>query len=144
MKRLIQLCCAGALTWTLTAQAQSYDISWWTIDGGGGTSAGGVYTLTGTIGQPDAGTMSGGNYTLVGGFWALPLAIQTEDAPTLTIVPSAPGFAQVSWSPSTPGFVLQETSSLWPSNWVNCVSAATNPVVVPAGLPVMFYRLHKP
>ena len=32
--------------------AQSYSIGWFTIDGGG-TSTGGVYSLSGTIGQPD-------------------------------------------------------------------------------------------
>ena len=31
-----------------------YEISWHTIDGGGGTSTGGQYSLTGTIGQHDA------------------------------------------------------------------------------------------
>ena len=48
-----------------------YDLTWSTIDGGGGrsTSAGGTYTLEGTIGQPDAGLMSGGPYVLAGGFW---------------------------------------------------------------------------
>jgi hypothetical protein len=54
---------------SLPAQAQSYAIPWWTVDGGGGTSSGGGYTLSGTIGQPDAGVMSGGDYTLTGGFW---------------------------------------------------------------------------
>jgi hypothetical protein len=47
-----------------------FDLSWNTIDGGGGTSTGGSFSLSGTIGQPDAGAMSGGNFTLVGGFWA--------------------------------------------------------------------------
>ena len=51
-----------------TAGAQ-YEISWYTIDGGGGTSSGGVYTLTGTIGQPDAAYSAGGNYEMLGGFW---------------------------------------------------------------------------
>ncbi len=48
-----------------------YEISWYTIDGGGGamSSAGGVYTLNGTVGQPDAGTLNGGAYALNGGFW---------------------------------------------------------------------------
>ena len=45
-----------------------YEITWSTIDGGGGTSTGGPYTLTGTIGQPDAGEMAGGDYKLSGGF----------------------------------------------------------------------------
>ncbi len=46
-----------------------YALIWSTIDGGGGTSAGGSYTLTGTIGQPDAGAMSGHTFELLGGFW---------------------------------------------------------------------------
>ncbi len=121
-----------------------YSIDWSTIDGGGGTSTGGVYSVSGTIGQPDAGTMSGGSYTLQGGFWALPVAVQTPGAPTLTIAAAAPGFALISWTPNTPGFVLQETLSLAPTNWVSSPSGATNPVVVPATLPSKFYRLHKP
>ena len=52
------------------ARAQNYDLSWWAIAGGGETSAGGGYTLVGTIGQPEAGTLAGGDYTLVGGFTA--------------------------------------------------------------------------
>jgi hypothetical protein len=47
----------------------SYDLSWSTLDGGGGTSRSGSYTLSSTIGQLDAGSMGGGNYTLSGGFW---------------------------------------------------------------------------
>jgi hypothetical protein len=46
-----------------------YKIVQHTIDGGGGTSAGGQYVLSGTIGQPDAGYSEGGNYELLGGFW---------------------------------------------------------------------------
>ena len=46
-------------------------------------SAGGGYSLSGGVAQPDAGMMSGGNYQLQGGFWQgttylihLPLVIQ--------------------------------------------------------------------
>jgi hypothetical protein len=46
-----------------------YRIVWHTIDGGGGTSSGGAYQLTGTIGQPDAGYLAGGPYELLAGFW---------------------------------------------------------------------------
>jgi hypothetical protein len=52
--------------------ADNYNLSWWTVDGGGGvsTSLNLDYTLSGTIGQPDAGAVaSGGGYTLAGGFW---------------------------------------------------------------------------
>lgn len=38
--------------------------------GAGGRSTGGGYTLTGSIGQHDAGvTLSGGEFTLAGGLW---------------------------------------------------------------------------
>ncbi len=48
-----------------------YDLSWWTVDGGGGQSANGSYALGGTIAQPDAGPApSSGGYALVGGFWS--------------------------------------------------------------------------
>jgi hypothetical protein len=47
-----------------------YDLSWWTVDGGGTTfSRGGGYALGGTAGQPDAGSPEGSGYTLDGGFW---------------------------------------------------------------------------
>jgi hypothetical protein len=59
---------SALLLLTATCLAQ-YEISWSTIDGGGGVSSGGQYVLTGTTGQPDAGVMSGGDYELLGGFW---------------------------------------------------------------------------
>jgi hypothetical protein len=46
-----------------------YKLSWYTIDGGGGRSSGGDFTLTGTIGQPDAAYSADGGYELLGGFW---------------------------------------------------------------------------
>lgn len=53
------------------ATAQDIELSWWTIDGGGGAATGGAFAIEGTIGQPDASpTMSGGTFQLTGGFWA--------------------------------------------------------------------------
>jgi len=139
---VITLC---ALLFALGAAAQ-YAITWSKIAGGGGLqSTGGVYALSGTIGQPDAGgPMTNGQYSITGGFWALPAVVQTPGTPTLTIVPATPGQAAISWTPGTPGFVLQETWSLAPANWTNSLSGATNPITVPAVLPTKFYRLLKP
>ena len=56
----------------VSTQAQSgsgYDLTWNTIDNGGGPNGNSGYTLNGTIGQPDAGAWSGGGYALAGGFW---------------------------------------------------------------------------
>lgn len=66
---------ATLLTVTALAAPAGLGLSWWTIDGGGGTSAGGGYTLSGTIGQSDAGTLSGGAYTLQSGFWDTPHSV---------------------------------------------------------------------
>jgi hypothetical protein len=103
----------------LSAFAQSYSIDWSTIDGGGGTSTGGVYSVSGTVGQPDAGKMSGGNYTIDGGFWGIIAAVQTPGAPLLTIARSGANVV-VSWpSPST-GFILQQNPSVANTNtWSN-------------------------
>lgn len=49
-----------------------FEITHSTIDNGGGRASGGQFTLTGTIGQPDASlqSASGGQFQLTGGFWA--------------------------------------------------------------------------
>lgn len=56
----------------LAGGAFGAEIPWYTIDGGGGSSAGGVWQLVGTAGQPDAGAMSGelrgARRLLAGGF----------------------------------------------------------------------------
>lgn len=47
----------------------SFTLTWFSVDGGAGTSSGGTYALSGAIGQPDAGVMTGSAYALAGGFW---------------------------------------------------------------------------
>ena len=144
--RLVGLC---ASLFALGAFAQ-YSVDWSTIDGGGGASTGGVYTVTGTIGQPDAGTMSGGNYTLQGGFWGVIAAVQTPGAPYLTVARSNNAVV-VSWPLPADGWVLEYTNALpkvavaWPqlappyqTNGVNLQFTEPSP----AGN--RFYRLHKP
>lgn len=133
-----------------TAFGQSYSIDWFTIDGGGGTSTGGVFSVSGTIGQPDAGAlMTGGNYALQGGFWAIQ-AVQTPGAPLLSIARTPTNTVAVFWpSPST-GWVLQQnTNSVSSVNWSNVLTApvddgTTKTLIVnpPAGN--RFYRLFKP
>ena len=51
------------------ASAQIYSIDWHKVAGGGGTSTGGLYSISGTIGQHDAGgPLTDGNYSVTGGF----------------------------------------------------------------------------
>ena len=89
MKRLIifiPIVLAVFIVSIAVAQSGSgYDLTWSTIDGGGGSSSGGSYTLDGTLGQFEAGTLSGGGYTLSGGFWASATA-QSQFAVYLPLV----------------------------------------------------------
>ncbi len=47
--------------------ANGFEIVAYTVDGGGGFSSGGGYTLYSVAGQPDAGKLTSGSYTLYGG-----------------------------------------------------------------------------
>ena len=66
---MVLLCSAA---WAALASGAPYALTRATLDGGGGVSQGGVYALTGTIGQPDANIQhsAGGDISLGGGFWA--------------------------------------------------------------------------
>jgi hypothetical protein len=130
--------------------AQNYSIDWFTIDGGGGTSTGGVYSVTGTIGQTDPGTQSGGQFSLTGGFWSLPAVVQTPGGPRLNITLTPTNTAIISWPSPSIDFVLQQTSdSLVSLNWSNVgIVPADNGtikyVVVAGPTGSRFYRLFKP
>lgn len=67
MKTIIAI---GAVALLAASAHADPAINWWTIDAGGGSSTGGSFTLSGTIGQFDASTpVTGGSFRLVGGFW---------------------------------------------------------------------------
>jgi hypothetical protein len=147
-KLLLVLGCFVGLT--KSALAQNYSIDWHTIDGGGGTSTGGVYSVTGTIGQPDAGAlMTGGNYTLQGGFWAIQ-AVQTPGAPLLSISRTTTNTVVVSWpSPSTGWTLQQNTNSISSVNWSNAPgtiqdNGTTKTLIVNPPTGNRYYRLFKP
>jgi len=137
------------LTGCLPAWGQSYSINWYTIDGGGGTSGGGSYALSGTIGQHDASLpMTGGNYALVGGFWAI-YAVQTAGAPLLSIKSTTTNTVQVYWASPSPGWNLQVNTNLTTTNWVPPLESVQDDGTIkfiivnpPAGN--RFYRLKNP
>ena len=129
--------------------AQSYSIDWYKIAGGGGTSTGGVYTVSGTIGQADAsGAMSGGNYSLTGGFWSLISVVQSADAPTLTITFVGPNSVVVSW-PNTGSYTLQQNFNLAGGSWITSgytitTSNGTNSITITPPAGNLFFRLRSP
>ncbi len=124
--------------------AQQYSVRATVLAGGGATSAGGSYRITGTIGQSVAGgPAAGGLYAVMSGFWAIPQAVQTGDGPTLSIVTSSLGITTISWTPAAGGHVLQQSSSIGDNLWTDAPTFTTNPVNIPTGSAAQFYRLRK-
>jgi len=140
---------AMILLFALSLQVRAqYQITSSTIGGGGGASTGGVYTVTGTLGQPDTGVLSGGPYTLAAGFWSSAVVVPVEGSPLLRVEQNNPQIILAWPNPST-GFQLQSSPGLSVPIW----SDLNAPTVVvgqelQATLPmepgVRFFRLHKP
>ena len=133
----------------LSARAQSYSVDWHKIAGGGGTSTGGTYQVSGTIGQHDAsGAMTGGSYSVTGGFWSIISVVQMPGVPNLIIVPNGPGSVKILW-PNTGSYTLQQNSNLTTTNWVTTGYSITNgfgtnfvTITPPTGN--LFFRLSNP
>jgi len=124
--------------------AQQYSIDWYKVAGGGGTSTGGIYSVSGTIGQHDAGgPMTGGNYSLTGGFWALISVVQTPGAPTLYI--SHAGNAITVYWQNVSGWSLQQNANLATASWSASggvtTSNGTNYLNLPSPPGNLFFRL---
>ena len=149
MKARILILCVLISAFSHRAVAQ-YAIDWFTIDGGGGTSTGGGYSVSGTIGQPDASqqAMTGGNYSLVGAFWSL-YAIQTPGAPYLSVMRTSTNTVVVWWPVSDISWRLQAATNLpasasdwtpysYTTNGPNCIRIESPPTGQ------RFYRLKQP
>jgi len=137
------------------SHAQSYSIAWYKVAGGGGTSTGtngaSVYSVSGTIGQQDAGSaMSGGNYSLTGGFWSLISVVQTAGVPNLTITQSGNSVI-ISW-PNTGSYTLQQNSNLavkadWATSGYAVTTnnpSGTNSITITPPTGNLFFRLANP
>ena len=139
MKKLILL--LAVMVISSASFAQPYSIDWYKVAGGGGTSTGGVYSVSGTIGQPDAGgPLTGGNYSVTGGFWSL-YAVQMPGAPLLTITHFG-NQAVISWPLVVTGWTLQTNNNLATGTWGNYLGAVVNNSVTNAP-PIgnLFFRL---
>jgi hypothetical protein len=153
MKRIILSCLilTGVILPPVALRAENFKLDWFTIDGGGGTSIGGRYSVSGTIAQPDAGQLARDGYTLSGGFWGAVPVIPPE--PLLTIGRSG-GSVVVKWPFPSSGFILQQTTALAcpPSAilWIDVTSPGALQVgsdwtvTIPAPTGNRLLRLRKP
>ena len=134
---------------TASVYAQQFSVDWYKIAGGGGTSTGAIYQITGTIGQPDASSaMSGGKFSVAGGFWSLISVVQTAGLPNLTIT-HAGNSVLVSW-PDTGICILQQNENLAASaGWTTsaysiATSSGTNSITISQPTGKLFFRLASP
>ncbi|HUD48460.1 MAG TPA: hypothetical protein VMR33_16620 [Candidatus Baltobacteraceae bacterium] len=149
MKKLILCLC---LLIPAIGFAQSYAISWYNVAGGGGVSSGtngaSVYSISGTIGQHDAGgPMTGGAFSLTGGFWSLISVAQTPGAPALYITHSGASVT-IFWQ-DVPGWSLQQNSTLtaaanWSASSGVATANGTNTLTLSSPVGNLFFRLNNP
>ncbi len=132
------------------SRAQSYSIDWSSLGGGGGTSTGGAYSVSGSVGQADAGALSGGGFTLVGGFWSLAATVPIPGGPTVSVSGQG-GVLKIAWLKPADRWVLESTLALsgpslkWTAVPQPYQDDGTNLYILlnaPSG--GAFYRLHKP
>jgi hypothetical protein len=148
-KTLFFLCWLGLAAVSL--RAQTYFIDQVTIAGGGSVCSGGEYSVTGTIGQPEAASLSGGDFSLTVGFGSGVTVVPIPDAPVLSAACTAANDLVISWPGPDAGWRLQTTPSLstTPIVWAEITppyptNAAGCYVTVPSSAGNRFYRLYRP
>ena len=138
----------AVIVFCVGACGQTYSIGWYRIAGGGGTSSGGAYEITGTIGQEEAGgPMAGGNYSLAGGFWAVIAVVQMPGAPVLYVSHSG-GMVEVSWR-NVAGWTLQQNNDVvntggWAASSGWTTTNGTNHLNIAMRAGNLFFRLAGP
>ena len=81
------ICSMIAVPVLAAAVAGAYTLDWFSINNGGGSSSGGMYTLDSSIGQSLAGALSGGTYRLNVGYWP-EITSEGPVSPTLALAKS--------------------------------------------------------
>lgn len=142
---------AAQLFATNSAIAQTYAVDRSVLGGGGGTSTNAQFSVTGTIGQPDATApaLGAGPFLLDGGFWSMVIVIQTPGAPTLRVTRSGSNVV-VSWNLPADGFALEITdqfgkvTTTWQTVGSTPVSADNQlSVTLPLQPGARYYRLKR-
>ncbi len=117
------------------------------ITGGGGTSSGGNYQLTTTLGQPARLALGGGSFRLNTSISSLTV-VQTPGAPLLDLKITGPSLV-LSWALPATEYRLQMNGDLAQTNaWMPVLQTpVTNQGIVSVSLPPptrnRFFRLHR-
>jgi hypothetical protein len=149
MTGVLALLALTTFVFAVPVQAQPYSINWHKVAGGGGmNSTSATYSVSGTVGQHDAGgPLVGGGYQLTGGFWAIDSVMQTPGAPILYITHS--GATVIVFWQAVPVWILQQNNNLLnPSGWTASSGVTTSGgtnylnLISPPGN--LYFRLYYP
>lgn len=112
-RRFLPGTCLGLFLFVANSlSVQDFSIDRHTL-AGGGTSAGGVFTLSGMLGQADAGgPLTIGTFSVTGGFWSLLSVVLTVGAPLLSVTLTTTNTAIVS-RPRPPTAGLCNRTRAW-------------------------------
>lgn len=115
------------------------------VAGGGGVSRGGDFTLSGGPVTSSVGASSGGAFRLAGGLIGV-YVVESPGAPTIRVVYTSDGQAELSWPAEAIGFQLEHTSGLGPAAVWQPVSPAPtgSAFLTPFNQPARFFRLRQP
>src|SRR5262245_62000006 len=98
-----------------------FEITKSTIDAGGANTPGPRFTLTGTVGQPDAAprfVSADNRFAVQPGFWPSATVVPAPGAPELTMRPGAArDTAILAWPVTANGYILEESTNLAPGSW---------------------------
>jgi hypothetical protein len=138
------------------ATTTGFEVSWWTVDGGGGVSSGGDFEVTGTIAQPDAASwLVSGCWSVDPGFWGEYAVVATPGAPALRIRLLNASTVRVSFTSGCDDWVLQWATTLNneppPTAWTDDPASELIPVGdelvrdfhMPSWGPRLFFRLRR-
>lgn len=128
-------------------------LHWSLFDGGGGTAAGGDFSVASSVGRPEAGASHGGDFAVAGAFGVIQAVTELPPPPVaVTLQVSVEnGAVVISWpGDGTERILLEETTALEDeSSWVLVDAtpqsdATTSRVRVSLSAGHRFYRLRKP
>ncbi len=136
----------------LHADPPRFAITKSTIDAGGERTPGTRFTLTGTIGQPDAAprfVSADNRFAIEPGFWSRATVVQTPGLPELTMRPhTLRNYTLLAWPVAANGYILQQSPDLAPNSWtdvgITVVDTATEHTVsYPMTARRAFFRLRR-
>jgi hypothetical protein len=100
--------------------------------------------LTGlTDGQTVYWSVQAVDTAFAGGPFATEISVVSLPQLTISLNPQ-PSILNLSWTPPTFGWFLQETADLSLSHWTTTTSGSANPTTLPATNGAQFYRLYRP